>query len=89
MATIRSVTNVLGEFYSLEYDNPELSDFFSTYSIGFPLSYHIWSGLAEPTDKSAHFLNQSWIAFCDIYGIDPHNDFDSLKSFLDFNESVS
>jgi hypothetical protein len=89
MANVRSVTNILGEFYADNYDNVEYEDLFASHDIGFPLAYYLWRGIAAPTEKSAEWLNQTWIDFCAFYEIDPHNDFDSLQSFLDFNESVS
>lgn len=88
MADVRSVTNILGEFYSLNYDNEELRPLFDSNDIGFPLAYHIWSGLAEPTDRSVQYLNQTWLEFCAIYDIDPMNNFDTLDEFINFNDSV-
>jgi len=89
MANVRSVTNILGEFYSDNYDNAEYEDLFSSNDIGFPLAYFIWRGLAEPTERSPLYLNQTWVEFCAIFEIDPLNDFDTLESFLKFNELVS
>ena len=89
MANVRSVTNVLGEFYADNYDNEQFDELFASNDIGFPLAYHLWRGICAPTEKSDYWLNGTWIEFCALYDIDPHNDFDSLQSFLDFNESVS
>lgn len=88
MATVRTVTNILGEFYAINYDKEEYAPLFAANDIGFPLAYHIWSGLAAPTDRSLEYLNQTWIEFCDIFQIDPLNDFNSLNEFLEFNDSV-
>lgn len=89
MANVRQVTNILGEFYAMNFDNEEYRPLFDTNDIGFPLSYHIWSGLAEPTDRSVEYLNQTWLEFCGIFDIDPLASFDSLAEFLEFNESVN
>jgi len=88
MANVRSVSNILGEFYSLNYDNDDYRPLFDSNDIGFPLAYHIWAGLAAPTDRSIEYLNQTWIQFCEIFDIDPLNDFDTLAEFLDFDEAV-
>lgn len=88
MATVRSVTNILGEFFAMNFDKPEYQDLFDHNDIGFPLAYHIWRGFAAPTHLTAEYLNETWIEFCDIFQIDPLNDFDSLNEFLEFNDSV-
>ena len=89
MATVRSVTNILGEFYAMNFDKPEYQPLFDTNDIGFPLSYHIWRGFAAPTDLTAEYINETWVDFCNMFDIDPLNDFQTLEEFLEFNESVA
>ena len=89
MANVRSVTNILGEFYAMNYDKEEYAPLFASNDIGFPLSYHIWSGLAEPTDRSVQYINQTWVDFCDMFDIDAMNEFQTLDEFISFNDSVA
>lgn len=89
MANVRSVTNILGEFYAMNYDKEEYAPLFASNDIGFPLAYHIWSGLAEPTDRSVQYLNQTWVDFCDMFDIDAMNEFQTLDEFISFNDSVA
>lgn len=89
MADVRSVSNILGEFYAMNFDKPEYEDLFGRNDIGFPLAYHIWRGFAAPTDLTPAYLNETWLEFCGIFDIDPMNDLQTLDEFLSFNESVS
>ena len=89
MATVRSVSNILGEFFAMNFDKPEYQELFDHNDIGFPLAFHIYRGMAAPTDLTAQYLNETWLEFCNIFDIDPLNDFETLGEFLEFDQSVS
>jgi hypothetical protein len=84
---LQSAVNILGEFFSLEYDNPQFTPLFDSHDIGFPLAYHVWSGLATVTDDGARYIEQTWNDFCSMYEVDPYNEFNTLDEFLSFYES--
>ena len=83
VATVESMINVLGEFFSLNFENPEYQALFDSNDIGFPLSYHIWRGLAAPTDRTSEYLTDTWIEFCSLFGANPLDDYVNLADFLE------
>lgn len=83
VASLESMIKVLGEFFSLNFDNPDYQALFDSNDIGFPLAYHIWRGMAAPTERTSDYLIDTWAEFCSIYGANPLKDYVNLADFLE------
>jgi hypothetical protein len=83
MATLRSVTDVLGEFYNENRSNPDWQEFFAVHDIAMPLAWMTWQGYAKPTEISYGFINETWVSFCESFEVDSSNDFASLDELMD------
>ncbi len=81
MATLRSVTDILGEFYQKNKDNPDWQEFFTIHDIAMPLAWLAWQGYAKPTEISTDFINETWVFFCELFEVDYTNDFADLDEF--------
>lgn len=87
MATVRSAIDIMGEFYHDNRTNEAWQPFFTAYDVGIPLAYLGWVGLATPTDDAVQYIDEAWQAFCEVFGVDHYNDFESLSDFTEFVDS--
>ena len=88
MATLRSVTALLGELYEMYRDLPDYQDFFTQYDIGVPLAWMTANGFATPSENGIQMIDEAWVAFCDIVGVDKYNDFDNVNDLENFLATV-
>ena len=84
MATVRQAVDIMGEFYDRERANEDWRDWFIVNDVAIPLSWLCFRGLAEPTDMSVEYIDETWVKFCDIFRVDHYASFDNLDDFLDF-----
>lgn len=75
---------ILGTFW-LFYREDALRDegwamFFNTQDVGLPLSYMLWQGLAVEQADAIEYIDSTWAMYCDLIGIDPEGDYDSLDA---------
>lgn len=88
MADLRSVTNLLAELHDMYKNMPDYKDFFDTYDIGVPLAWMVANGFATPSESGIKMIDEAWVAFCDLVGVDKYNEFDSVNDLEDFLASV-
>lgn len=84
MATLESKTTFIGELYDMYRDLPDFQEFFTRFDVGVPLAWLIFNGWATPTDGGISTINDAWAALCELNGIDPSNDFDSVNEMENF-----
>jgi hypothetical protein len=78
----------MGEFYDRERANEDWREWFLNNDIAIPLAWLCWRGIASPTDEAVLFVNETWLSFCEVFGIDYLADFDNLDSMLEFIDAV-
>jgi hypothetical protein len=78
----------MSEVYEFYKGDVEFQPLFDKYDVGFPLSWMMAYGWANPTEKGIHNIWEAWTAMCFHFGVDPNNDFDSIASMNDALEGA-
>jgi hypothetical protein len=84
VATVQQALDIMGEFYHVNRQNENWTEFFSVHDLTFPLSYLYWVGMATPQEAASPYITETWKAFCAVFDIDYHASFDSLDEFDEF-----
>lgn len=82
MATVDMKANVLAKFLEEYRYDDEMSDFIAVNDLGLPLAVVLMNGLATATADGLQVLEQTWLAFCEMYGVDPEGDYWDMADVL-------
>lgn len=60
---------------------------FITYNdLGVPLAQSVTYGLVALTEDGENLINETWLQFCAMIGIDPADDYDSIYDIFEVDE---
>lgn len=77
---------ILHEFY-IEYANSgEYDDFIAINDLGIPGAVLVVNGAATLTDTGIGFVENTWIDFCDLFGVDHMGEYDSFSQILEMED---
>ena len=58
--------------------------FIRRYDLAIPLAVCISYGGATATPKGVEWINEAFVALCELFEIDPYGNYDSLEGMTDF-----
>lgn len=79
MASLSSIINVLGKFYSEYLDDEDWADFYAVNDVGLPLAVALLNDVATIANDGEDVLRSTWKAFCARVEIDPNEEYDDLE----------
>lgn len=83
MTPFSNQVDILSELY-LEYsDDEQWQGFLKIYDLGIPLAVAIANGGASANSKGESWINESYIALCELLQIDSHGNYESLEDMLE------
>jgi hypothetical protein len=77
---------ILADLWINYKDNEELEDFIEYNDLGLPLAYLIHTGLAEPTDGGAGYIDETFNLLITALGLDIEGEYESLNEILSLQE---
>lgn len=66
-----------------DYDEYDVDSFLEYNDIGVPLAQAVIYNLANPTPEGSFLLQETWILFCEMLGIDPEGEYEDMDDIID------
>jgi len=66
-----------------EHRDYDIEGFLEYNDIGVPLAQSVSYNLAMPTTEGVLVLQETWILFCEMVGVNPDDEFEDLDDLLD------
>lgn len=79
---------ILADFASAVSGEDWTKDFFDFHDLGIPFAIGQSQGYITiiPNTQGEQYVNDTWIAFCDLLGIDHYGDYDSLAEIIELQQ---
>lgn len=61
----------------------EFCDLAAEYDLGFAYAHGIVYNHITLHDNAKYIIDETWQAFCDLFGVDYHGDYDSLEEIVE------
>ena len=85
---IKTKCDIIEEFmrdYTLhdESDEGYVDEFIQFNDLGIPLAQSVSYDLATLTSNGEFLVNETWLAFCLLFNVDPEGDYQNLDEFFE------
>ena len=75
---------ILHDFYMNYSISDEYADFMKIQDLGLPAAVLSFSGSVNLTDIGIKYVEETWIALCELFEVDYHGEYDDYDSFMEF-----
>lgn len=75
--------DIMNDFYMDYAGSEEYDEFISINDFGFPAAALVVNGGAILTDIGQSFVEETWIALCELLGTDHYGQYDSLEELME------
>ena len=75
---------ILHDFYMNYSSSNEYVDFMKIQDLGLPAAVLSFNGSANLTDIGIKYVEETWIALCELFEVDHHGEYDDYDSFMEF-----
>jgi hypothetical protein len=58
-------------------------EYFATYNLGVPLAMCVHFGGADANDRGRQWIEDAWIAMCEVLGIDHHGEYENALEMME------
>lgn len=69
-----------------EQNDEEVFQFIKFNDLGIPLAQAVSYDLATLTKNGEFLVDETWIALCELFDVDPNGDYDDLDAFFEVDE---
>lgn len=66
-----------------ESHSDDIDKFVSFNDLGIPLAQSMSYELATPTKNGEFLIEETWLAFCEVFDVDPYGDYEDLDDFFE------
>lgn len=77
---------ILNDFYMDNSGTEEYDDFISMNDLGFPAAVLVMNGGAILTEVGDSFVNQTWIALCELLEVDHMGEYSSIDEMMEMED---
>jgi hypothetical protein len=86
MTPFSKKVEILNDFYIDYSGSGEYDDFIQLNDLGFPAAVLSIMGAATITDIGEGFIEQTWVALCELLVVDHHGEYDSLDDLMEMSD---